>query len=178
MVSALAYSSNATEAVREEIPRMGIDEGISKVGNIAEGLSKKIPPIGPARTAQKESGQQCSGDTVCASEEVTRIVDGDTLYTKSYKIRLALTNTPEKDEPGYSEATAFTTLMCPVGSIAQIDQDDGQPTDVYGRMVAKVTCSGNNLNSAILGTGHGKILTQYCKKSEFSSEPWAKKYGC
>ena len=40
------------------------------------------------------SNQNCIGDKICDTELVTKIVDGDTLYTKSYKIRLSLTNTP------------------------------------------------------------------------------------
>jgi micrococcal nuclease len=120
----------------------------------------------------------CAGSALCITDGVTKVVDGDTIYIKNYKIRLSLTNTPERNEAGFSEATSFTRSLCPVGSMMTVDQDDGQKVDQYGRMVAKVTCSGKNLNAELLENGYAYILTQYCKKSEFASEPWAKKFGC
>lgn len=135
-------------------------------------------PVQVDTSNHSKTPNACSGSALCTTDVVTRIVDGDTLYTQNYRIRLALTNTPEKQEPGFSDATLFTGEMCPVGSVVSIDQDDLQKTDVYGRMVAKVTCSGKVLNAELLDSGHGVILQQYCKKSEFASEDWAKKFGC
>ena len=124
------------------------------------------------------SNQNCTGDKICDTELVTKIVDGDTLYTKSYKIRLSLTNTPEKGKEGFSEATQFTANLCPVGSSITIDQDDLQPYDRYDRLVGKVFCGEKVLNSELLYNNHANILTSYCKTSEFSSETWAKEFGC
>lgn len=143
----------------------------------------KLPLIGVAKLTnapQKNNAtaSQCSGTALCTTDKITRIIDGDTIYTERYKIRLALTNTPEKGTTGFPKATAFTSELCPVGSTISIDQDDGQKTDTYGRMVAKVTCSGKNLNAELLSSGHASILKQYCAKSEFATEPWAKKFGC
>jgi endonuclease YncB( thermonuclease family) len=121
---------------------------------------------------------ECKGTKLCINGMVRKIIDGDTLLVDKYTIRLSLTNTPEKNENGFKEATSFTRKMCQLGSNALVDQDDGQPFDVYGRVVGKVTCSSKMLNSELLDNGYANILTQYCKKSEFSSESWAKKYGC
>ena len=52
------------------------------------------------------SNQNCIGDKICDAELVTKIVDGDTLYTKSYKIRLSLTNTPK-----ITVSTCLTTWL-------------------------------------------------------------------
>lgn len=121
---------------------------------------------------------ECIGTKLCIKDKVKRVVDGDTIYTKDYKIRLSLTNTPERTEKGFKEALLFTKKMCPVGSSITIDQDDKQPFDKYKRLVGKVTCSGKVLNSELLENCHANILTQYCKKSEFATESWAKKFGC
>ncbi len=121
---------------------------------------------------------KCQGTALCISGKVTKIVDGDTIYLKDYKIRLSLTNTPEKGEIGFKEATSFTKKLCPLGSTITVDQDDKQPYDKYKRVVGKVTCSGKILNSELLYNGHANILKQYCSKSEFSGEVWAQKYGC
>ncbi|EGP94044.1 thermonuclease family protein [Nitrosarchaeum koreense] len=124
------------------------------------------------------NNSKCSGSAKCVSETVTRIVDGDTLYTTNYKIRLSLTNTPEVNESGYSTATTFTSKMCPVGSTILIDQDDLQLYDTYGRLLANVYCDGKLLNSALLYNGYANIMTEYCSTSEFSGEKWAKDFGC
>ncbi|MGI0011237.1 MAG: thermonuclease family protein, partial [Nitrosopumilaceae archaeon] len=96
----------------------------------------------------------------------------------SYKIRLSLTNTPEKSENGFKEATSFTSKLCPVGSTVTVDQDDKQPTDKYKRIVGKVFCSEKILNAELLYNDHANILTKYCSKSEFANESWAKRFGC
>ena len=129
---------------------------------------------------QKETPQfyDCAGSAGCFTEYVTRIVDGDTIYSDTLKIRLSLTNTPEINQLGYSQATQFTEKLCPVGSSILVDQDDLQPVDKYGRVLAKVYCGDRILNSELLYNGYADILTQYCSTSEFSGEAWAQEYGC
>jgi len=117
----------------------------------------------------------CSGTARCFTGQVDRIVDGDTLYVAGKSIRLALVNTPETTEPGYTEATNFTATLCPVGSTALVDEDDGQTQGSYGRMIAKVTCGGRNLNAELVSSGHAVVLVFFCNKSEFAHEPWT---GC
>ncbi|MGI0056903.1 MAG: thermonuclease family protein [Nitrosarchaeum sp.] len=124
------------------------------------------------------STTQCIGNELCITAKVEKIVDGDTIYIKGYKVRLSLTNTPEKDEVGFSQATDFTKNLCPVGSTVIVDQDDKQPYDKYDRLVGKVYCNGKLLNLELLYNDHANILTQYCSKSEFAKETWAKDYGC
>jgi endonuclease YncB( thermonuclease family) len=121
---------------------------------------------------------ECRGSGMCIKGTVKKIIDGDTLVIDNYTVRLSLANTPEKNQYGFREATSFTKNLCAVESLAIVDQDDGQPFDKYNRMVGKVICSGKTLNSDLLYNGHASILTKYCKKSEFSSEPWAKRFGC
>ena len=120
----------------------------------------------------------CKGTARCYEEQVTKIVDGDTIYLGVYKIRLSLVDTPERNEKGFSEATEFTANLCPVGLTVIVDQDDLQRIDKYGRILGKVFCGDKILNSELLENNHAGILTQYCSTSEFSSEDWAKKYGC
>ena len=127
---------------------------------------------------QSTNTSKCTGTALCITDKVTRIVDGDTLSVKKYMIRLSLTNTPEKNQTGFSEATSFTNTLCPVGSTITVDQDDKQPYDKYKRLVGKVFCGDKVLNSELLYGGHATILKKYCSTSEFSGEVWAKKYGC
>ncbi|MFQ6107753.1 MAG: thermonuclease family protein [Thermoplasmata archaeon] len=131
----------------------------------------------PAPAPRSQEGL-CKGTAECLEGEVTKIVDGDTLYIEGVKIRLALVDTPEFGKEGYEEATEFAASLCPVGSQATADQDDWQLEDRYGRMLAVVYCNGSNLNKELLESGHGVILTYYCGLSEFGDEPWAREYGC
>ena len=69
-------------------------------------------------------------------------------------------------------------MHCPIGSIITIDQDDLQPTDMYGRTLGKVYCETGVINEMLLSNGLANILTQYCSTSKFSSEAWAQNHGC
>ncbi|MCE2506963.1 MAG: thermonuclease family protein [Nitrosopumilaceae archaeon] len=127
---------------------------------------------------QDDVGVTCLGNAECLALNVDKIIDGDTIYADSYKIRLSLVNTPEKWEPGFTQATSFTAMSCPVGSRIIVDQDDGQPHDQYDRLLGKVYCENGILNEILLRNGHAKILPRYCFTSEFAGESWAQEYGC
>ena len=128
--------------------------------------------------SQKINTTMCKGKTMCVVGSINKVVDGDTVYIGTYKVRLSLTNTPEKGEPNYSEATKFTKSLCTKGTTAIVDQDDKQPFDRYKRLVGKVYCSDKNVNSELLENGLAKISKKYCKTSEFATESWATKFGC
>lgn len=135
------------------------------------------------------SQYKCKGTAQCINGTVTKIVDGDTLWVKEivdgivkkYKIRLSLTSTPElKTKEGVKikegvEASNFLKNLCRVGSPAIVDQDDKQPYDSHTRVLGKVICDGKNLNAELLSSSHAKISKQFCKKSEFATEDWAKR---
>lgn len=127
---------------------------------------------------QKINTSVCKGKTMCVAGSINKVVDGDAVYIGAYKVRLSLTNTPEKGESDYSEATKFTKSLCIKGSTAIVDQDDKQPFDRYKRLVGKVYCSDKNVNSELLEKGLAKISKKYCKTSEFAIESWATKFGC
>ena len=137
---------------------------------------EKVPPKVETKPTSKPS--KCTGTALCITDKITRIIDGDTISIKNYKIRLSLTNTPERNQTGFSEATSFTSTLCPVGSTITVDQDDKQPYDKYKRLLGKVFCGDKVLNAELLYNNHATILTKYCKQSEFSYESWAKKFGC
>ncbi len=146
---------------------LGILIGFAAIGNLLE--PKNSMTVTPTI---------CKGTAGCYTENVRRIVDGDTIYTTTLNIRLSLTDTPESYEEGFKEASDFTLSLCPVGSEIIIDQDDLQKVDQYGRVLAKVFCGDKILNSELLYNGHADILTQYCSTSEFSKEDWAIRNGC
>ena len=119
---------------------------------------------------------QCT--PTCSDGIITRVVDGDTLDIDGTRIRLALVDTPERGESGYSQATKFTRNLCPVGSVAYYDIDKKQPVGPYGRTIAQVFCDNQSLNEQLLLEDHAEILVIYCKTSQFQNTVWAQQYGC
>lgn len=112
---------------------------------------------------------------------VTGVVDGDTLDIDRRRMRLALVDTPERGDAGFSEATAFTRSACPVGSAAVYVVDSMQGEDRYGRIVAAVWCDGTGnatVNEALLDSGHARLYGSYCQRSSFGAEGWAVRHGC
>src|SRR5216117_3978351 len=137
-------------------------------------LPKGSPSSSPSGNPPGNNSQ-CKGTAACFTDSVTYIVDGDTLDVGSTRIRLALVNSPEVGQPGYSEAKEFTNQTCPVGTQAFVDEDDGQTSGSYGRMVALVFCQGTNLNAELLRTGNAVLVPDFFAVSEFARDAWT---GC
>lgn len=111
---------------------------------------------------------------LCDEGTVTKIIDGDTIDIDGERVRLALVNTPERGQPGFVEATIFTATLCPIGTIANFDQDSGQLGGSYGRLIGEVWCGGKSLNAELIFNGHADIYGNFCGTSEFSKKSWAK----
>ena len=135
-----------------------------------------------------EARTLCKGAAACFSGNITKVVDGDTIDVHGIRIRLSLINTPEIGMKNYTEAKSLALKLCPVGSMALVDQDDGQTRGSYGRMIGEVYCNfkdgvknltlTTNVSEEMLKSGLAEMLTKYCASSEFAGESWAKKYGC
>ncbi len=135
--------------------------------------SNQAIPSGPGLTQD-----DCSGNARCFSGKVTQVIDGDTIRINKHSIRFALASAPELGQRYGEEAREFIDKICPVGSEALVDEDDGQTQGSYGRIVAVIYCNGMNLNAELLDANLGHIASEFCKVSEFSSSLWAQKHGC
>lgn len=162
-------SSQNTEKVKVQIPISGVTEIISEKLQID---SKIIPPT------SIESSPKCTGNADCFSGKVTKITDGDTIKVNDRSIRFTLASAPEINTLEGKVAKDFVASVCPVGSSVLVDEDDGQTEGSFDRMLAVVYCNDVNLNEQILESGNAKITALFCSESEFSGEPWAKKFGC
>jgi micrococcal nuclease len=128
----------------------------------------------------------CKGIAACFEGNITKVVDGDTVDINGIRIRLSLVDTPEVGQTNYSEAKNLAIQLCPIGSMALVDQDDGQKGGSYGRMIGEVYCNYNhsnrnitkNLNEEMLKSGYAHILTNFCTRGEFAKESWAIGHGC
>jgi micrococcal nuclease len=130
------------------------------------------------------STNECLGQADCFRGTVTEIVDGDTIDINNVQVHLALVNTPERGDNGYTEAIDFVESVCGVGTTALVDEDDGQKEGSFDRLIGLVYCgddSINNkksLNELLLERGYAVIYQDFCGISEFSSDSRAQKYGC
>jgi endonuclease YncB( thermonuclease family) len=122
----------------------------------------------------------CLGSAGCFEGVATRIVDADTLYVDvngtTYKVDLALTEAPSRDEEMFMESTEFTRDLC-LGSTVLVDQDDMLLTS-DSAVTAVVYCSSSNLNNELLDNGYAKLETEQCTTSEFANESWIRDNGC
>jgi micrococcal nuclease len=134
---------------------------------------------------ESEAQIRCRGTAACFIGNVTKVIDGDTLDVNGIRIRLSLINTPELGMTNFTEAKKLVQV-CPIGSVALVDQDDEQKKGIYGRMIGEVYCnysptnwnSTKNFSEEMLKSGFAVILTKFCAHSEFAIESWVKKYGC
>lgn len=127
----------------------------------------------------------CKGSSACFSGKITKVVDGDTVDVNGTRIRLSLVNTPESGQVNFTESKNLANRLCPVGSMALVDQDDGQKAGSFGRMIGEVYCKYNpsnlnatSLNEQMFKSGYAEILTNFCTKSEFAHEQWVDGHGC
>jgi micrococcal nuclease len=121
---------------------------------------------------------KCRGEARCFYGMIEKAVDGDTLEISGETVRLALINTPEKQAGGYDAARQFVERMCPIGSDVVVDEDDLQISRSHRRIIAVVHCGSKNLNEELLKAGYAKILEDFCERSEFADDKWARLYGC
>jgi hypothetical protein len=130
------------------------------------------------------SASECQGQADCFRGTVTEIVDGDTLDINNVRVRLALVNTPERGENGYTEAVDYMQSVCGVGTTALVDEDDGQKEGSFDRVIGLVYCGNDNinnkksLNELLLEGGYATIYQEFCGVSEFSSAAWGQSRGC
>ena len=88
-------------------------------------------------------------DEIELAGKVNHVVDGDTLDINDIRIRLSLVDTPERGDPGFKEATQFVVKLC-LGENAEVDMDDDQRRDSFGREIGVVYCDRKNLNEQLM----------------------------
>ena len=105
------------------------------------------------------------------SGQVTRVLDGDTIEVSGIgRIRLVGVDTPERDEPGFDEATDFVRAETSWKNV-KADIDDWKPRDIYGRVLAVVYVDSLNVNAELLRLGLADVM--YIPPSEFNPYLWS-----
>ncbi len=141
-----------------------------------DSLSLEID-AGSGDGSDESKNDTCLGSAKCISGTVVKIVDGDILQIDDEIVRFALVDAPKLKHDG-GQARSFIEQICPVNSVAVVDQDDKQVEDKLGRILGVVYCNDMNLNKELLDLGLGDLYSAFCDQSEFSTQPWALKHGC
>lgn len=91
------------------------------------------------------------------SQQVRRTVDGDTFTLwnvglgNEERVRVLEIDTPERGQPGFDQATAFTATWLARGNFTIT----ACKRDSFGRLLATVTRDGVSLADALYASGHG-----------------------
>lgn len=125
-----------------------------------------------------ENLQGCSGNAKCITGTVTKIIDGDTIHVDEQSVRFSLITAPNLEGYGGVDSRDFIQTICPIGSEAHVDEDDGHVLKDHARMVGMVTCNDVILNQEILDANLAHLEVRFCPSSEFATENWAIKHGC
>ena len=113
-----------------------------------------------------------SASTVASSTWfVLKVIDGDTIVARleepgkakrREKIRLLRINTPEKNQPGYEEASEALRYLVRGGEIQlEFEDPSTEKRGNYGRLLAYVMVDGLNANVEMVRLGWTKFWTKY-----------------
>ena len=148
-----------------------VSDGIDAENSLDPLTSDSSPSLMP-------SNPLCSGNAKCFSGTVTKIIDGDTIHVDDQSVRFALSSAPELKGFDGVDSKEFIQTICPIGSEALVDEDDGQIPEGHSRIIGVVYCNDMILNQELLDSGLGYLDSRFCSSSEFSSDSWAQKHGC
>ena len=97
---------------------------------------------------------------------VLYVVDGDTVNVlwrgNNVRVRLLSINTPERDRPGYAEATDALRRLVAGRDVRLEFERPGRPErGKYGRLLAYVFVEGMNVNAEMVRLGHSRFWTKF-----------------
>ena len=161
MVSGFTRRYLTTHWSRDRLRRVKVTHitnalyGLAVVAVIGYGFATEyLGELAPKATAENAVPANA------VEHRVTRIVDGDTVYTKDgAKIRLHGIDTPERDQPYGKQATRALDRLIKT-KIFVLEKD----TDRYGRLVAVLyTPEGLNVNLEMVCGGHAWWYERYAR---------------
>ncbi len=124
----------------------------------------------PAEPEQaRESTQQPPQRAYMA--DVARVIDGDTFeLSDGTRVRLVCVDTPERGQPGYTEAAEFLRGLVEGKRVILEKDPQHADHDAFGRKLRVAWIDGTQVNAAIINAGHSAYWTRYGKSAEIESE--------
>jgi len=115
-------------------------------------------------------GHRPDKEIVINDPENIRVIDGDTIEYKEVVYRLLIIDTPEKDEPGFDEATQFTQLFIDNSGTITLKYDPQTPSwvDAFDRQLVWVyNENGEILNKDLLMGGYAELLDENISEHKY-----------
>lgn len=145
----------------------GIGTAWPLIGAYSVAMFWGVWTLTPAPSASGGLSNASASDTETASFGLCHsgggyncVVDGDTLYYKGIKIRIADIDTPETHDPMCAaeaargnEATGRLHALVNAGSFTLAPNPDGRDEDRYGRKLRIVTRGGESLGGVLVDEG-------------------------
>ncbi|MEM7667319.1 MAG: thermonuclease family protein [Pseudomonadota bacterium] len=114
----------------------------------------------PEHTAQATDGESAYFPICSGRNRVTCIVDGDTIWYRGTKIRIADIDTPETSRPGCAQeaatghrATKRMQALLNQAAFTLEPSADGRDTDYFGRALRVITRDGLSLGEVLMEEG-------------------------
>ncbi len=112
-----------------------------------------VPQIVQAQDREQGAFSICEG-----SGRVTCVVDGDTIWYRGQKIRIADINTPEISRPSCAEEAelgerATLRLLALLNAGPFTLEREGRDADRYGRLLRVITREGQSLGAMLVDEG-------------------------
>lgn len=116
------------------------------------------PASGERANSESADSERAQFGICSGSGRVTCVVDGDTIWYRGDKIRLADINTPEISQPACAGearlgAAARDRLADLLNAGAFSLETDGRAVDRYGRLLRVVTRNGESLGAVLVAEG-------------------------
>ena len=120
------------------------------------------PSLAPTPTSAPLAACPATRPTNATPAQVTHIVDGDTIDVRlngnSYRVRYIGMDTPERGQPGYSEATARNSQLVS-GKTVYLEKDVRE-TGPYGRLLRYIYLDdGTMVNQRLVVEGFAQVAT-------------------
>lgn len=136
-------------AVSGALPHQGLGK------STAAPLDPRPAPLPHTTDKERAHFNKCAG-----RKRFNCVVDGDTLWYKGQKIRLADINAPETGKPGCAseralgeKATKRLIVLMNQGAFSLGANTDSRSTDLYGRRLATVERGGRSLGMQLVREG-------------------------
>jgi endonuclease YncB( thermonuclease family) len=114
-----------------------------------------LPQAAPGVDREQAGFPLCRGPA-----RTSCVIDGDTLWYRGEKIRIADINAPETSDPQCAreaalgrKATLRLQALLNRGPFSLAPNPDGRATDVYGRSLYVITRNGDSIGAALVGEG-------------------------
>lgn len=161
LVSALACGASLSPAPATSDAQPSTIEATAPAGDDRRRASSPAARATPPEGAVEARPASCIPERAPQQATVVRVIDGDTIDVvldgARRRVRYIGVNTPEREQPLYSEATDANVRLLSAGAV--LLYRDMSETDRYGRLLRYVVAGGRFVNLELVKAGYAQAMT-------------------